>query len=118
MVVKEEERHVAVQPCFGLAQFLAEGVGRKFSEAELRVHGQMQLVVVCAVHLFQLGHVGKIRFPDQHAAGKFVSHLAQLTEHVVAFREIVSVLAGENRFSKGVLSGPRDRLITKLRVFE
>ena len=78
----------------------------------------MHLSIARAIHLFQLSDVGELRFSDQYAAAEFVSHLAQLTERVVAFREIVGVLACQNLLAESVLPGHQDGLIAQLRILK
>ena len=60
-------------------------------EAELRVHWQLQFVVIPSVHLGQLPHVRQVCLADENAARVLVRHFAQFPKYFVYFRQIVCV---------------------------
>ena len=118
VIVEDEERRVAIEMGFGVVEEPAEiDGGNAIHETELRVHGELQLVVVCAVHLRQVLDAVDVGFADEHAAGKLVGDLAQLAQHIVNLRQIVGVLARNYGIAESIRSA-RDALIAQLRVFE
>ena len=75
VVVEDQQRNVAVEIGLGIVKLGAErGHIELVDEADLRVHGQLELGMLGgAVLLGQLGDVGQVGFADEHArAGKLV----------------------------------------------
>jgi len=119
-VVAEEEVRLAVGGIvFDFVEELAEFRSVKFVDVRyLKVHGELDLVVVRAVHLGEFEDVGLVGFADEDGvAGVFVDDFAHLAEHVVDFGEVVGVLVLDVGVAEGVEAG-LNRVVVEVGVFE
>ncbi len=120
IVVAEEEVWLAVGGIvLDLVEELAKFRGVEFVDVGyLEVHGELDLVVVLAVHLGELEDVGFVGFADEDGvAGIFVDDLAHLAQHVVNFGEVVGVFVLDVRVAEGVEAG-LDGVVVEVGVFE
>ena len=119
-MVAEEEIWLAVSGIvFDLIEKLTKFRGVEFIDVGyLEVHGQLDLVVVLAVHLGELEDIGLVGFADEDGvAGVFVDDFAHLAQHVVNFGEVVSVLVLDVGIAEGVEAG-LNGVVVEVGIFE
>ena len=94
MVIEEEFRPAAGRIVFDLIEELAELGRREFVQiSDLEVHGQLDLVIMLAVHRGQFFDVRLVSFADQHGMiGIGVHHMPHLAQHLMYLGQIVGVL--------------------------
>ena len=112
VVIKDQQRLVVVDLGLDLVDVLAEFPDVELVDrTHLKVHGQLDLVVIDAIRAAQVGDIGKICLADEHAPREFFNYFAQLFLHIVDSRQVVGHSFGDERLriAEGVddLASPR-----------
>ena len=97
----------------------AEGPGIQLvEETYLHIHRQLQFVVVRAIPLAQLLNIRQVGFADQNPiTGIAIRYLAQITHHLVYFRQIAG--QGVIKIRVAIRIGARQHLLVpQLLVFK
>ena len=84
----------------------------------LKIHWQLNLVVLCSVHLGELGDIRLVGLADQHRiSGILVRYLSHFAQHLMNFGQIVCIFVRDIRITISVL--PRqNRVVVQIRVFK